>query len=116
MFDFMKDFYLEINGFDMEKVKEERKQKLEKEKAETIIFKKKTKKYFLIVGAILLIISVLGLAASSGQSQAGVIKNTLIILLDVATMICMVIHKKETEVASLIGMVLIALIEFFLPI
>ena len=38
MFDFMKDLYLEANGFDMEKVREERKKKIEKEKAETIIF------------------------------------------------------------------------------
>lgn len=116
MFDFIKDLYFEMNGFDMEMIKEEKRKKLEREKAETIIFKKNTKIFLLISGSLFLIISVVALIISVQQINiGGIIKNIFIIVLDIATIICMMIKKKQTEVASLVGIILILITTFVLP-
>ena len=116
MFDFMKDLYFEVNDYDMDMIREEKKRKIEKEKADTIIFKKKTKIIFLVVGILLLVTSVATLIISVKQMNiGGIIKNSILIVLDISTIICMMIKKKQTEVASLVGMALIAIITFMLP-
>ena len=116
MFDFMKDLYFEMNDYDMDMIREEKKRKIEKEKADTIIFKKKTKIIFLVVGILLLVTSVATLIISVKQMNIGsIIKNSILIVLDISTIICMMIKKKQTEVASLVGMALIAIITFMLP-
>ena len=117
MFDFMKDLYFEMNGFDMEMIKEEKRKKLEREKAETIIFKKKTKIIIMITGFLFLAISIAALIISVQQTNiSGIIKNIINIFLDVVTVVCLMIKKKQTEVASLFLIALIIIITFVLPI
>lgn len=116
MFDFMKDLYFEVNGYDMDMIRKEREQQIEKEKKETIIFKKQTKKILLVFGILFLIISLGAFYISMQQSEIyGIIKNAFLIILDIFTIICMLIRKKCTEMASLVGMLIIVFITFVLP-
>lgn len=117
MFDFFKDLYLEMNDFDMEKVREERQLKIEEEKAETIIFKKKTKLWLLGVGAFFILFSVVGILISIEKNNiGGIIKSATILTIDLITMVCMMIKTKQTEVASLIGMAIMMIIIFVVQI
>lgn len=113
MFDFMKDIYLEMNGLDVAKAREERKVKLEKEKSETVIFNKKTKRFLLIAGVFFLLLSGGGLALSINRADVfGIVKNALLLVAVAVTMVCLIIKKRETEIASIVGMALIILITF----
>lgn len=116
MFDFLKDLYFEMNDFDMDKIKEEKKMKIEIEKSETILFKKKTKIILLVVGILLMLVSIATLIICINKSSVGgILKNSFLILIDLITMITLMIKKKETEVLSLVGMVLIVAVVFGLP-
>lgn len=116
MFDFMKDLYFEMNDFDMDMIRKERKIKEEKENSETIIFKKKTKIVLMIIGIILFAVSILGLIISVHKMDvSGIIKNIILMILYFVTMICLVIRKRQTEIVSLFGMVLILILNFVLP-
>lgn len=112
----MKDIYFEANGFDMDKIREEKKIKIEKEKKDIIIFNMKTKKILVGVGLLFLIVSIGSLLISHHQSNiAGIIKNIFLIVINITSMICIVIKKKNTEMASIIGMVIIIISTFLLP-
>lgn len=116
MLDFFKDMYLEVNGFDMEEVAKEKKEKAEKEKAETIILKKNTKNILFISCLIVFGITLVYSASMFWQNDIlGIIISIVMALLEIATAICLKIKKKKTEIAGIIGVILIAVVIFFLP-
>lgn len=111
MLDFFKDMYLEASGLDMEQVMKERKEKLEIEKAETIILKPKSKRYLIVAGMIFITIHIGGIIISSASRDlGGIIKSVIMITLAVAAMICSMIKNKISEILCVILCVLMVLL------
>lgn len=111
MFDFFEDLYLEAIGLDMEQIKKERREKVEKENSETILIKPKSKKYLLFVGSIFIIIHILGIIVSAAAQDAGnIFKSVVMIIFAVVAMICAVMKNKMAEILCIMFCILIMLL------
>ena len=116
MFDFMKDLYLEACGLDLEQVKKERKEKLEIEKAETVIISKKTKKSIIYIGIVFLLIHLMSLAlAFAANDLTSIIKSAIMIFLTLITIICFLIKSKSAEFLGILFSVIIVILSFVIP-
>lgn len=112
MFDFFKDMYYEMQGFDLDKMKEER---LKKKEQETLFFDTKLKIIFCAIGAIFLLcyLAVSLFAAANGNVNL-VVKSVLLIFVIVPTMICVVMNNKKVQMAGIAGMVIIIILTMLL--
>lgn len=109
MFDYFRYIADELNGIDGERAAQIRKERAEKEKAETYIFSKKAKVLFAILGVFFLIVSIFTLAFYRETDCDRVIDVVLSILqglLAAEVSICMMIKKDKAEVLGLVGIAL----------
>lgn len=116
MFDFLKDIILEVNGIDSEAVKEEEKIAQEKKKKDRFIFSKKMKIFIFIFGIIYLLLAGFNIAtikAVGGLNLYIGMRFIVLILMDVSCMVCLVIGKKQTEIAALILIIIFILTQYF---
>ncbi len=117
MFDFFKDLYFELNGYNMEKIREQKKEKLEQEKRGTILLKKTTKKIILIFFLLNLPVCVISLiVAIKIFDTAGIIKNIIILISTIITIFALLFKGKGAEVTAILFMILTILLTFMIPI
>lgn len=103
MLDFFRDIYLEAKGIDCNQAQLERiKRKKEKEQNK-IILSSGVKTLIYILGVLFLIS---GVGTFPFIFKWGnwfyIIRNTIQIILDVAILICVSIHKKKTEIIAIV--------------
>lgn len=111
MFDFFKELYLEASGIDMEQIEKESREKLEKEKNNTIILKPKSKKYLLFMGLIFVVIHIFGIVlAVAAHDAASVVKSSIMIGLAVSAMICIPVKSRICEIIGIALCVLVILL------
>ncbi|MDE6017062.1 MAG: hypothetical protein K2H41_15460 [Acetatifactor sp.] len=108
MFDFFKDMYYEMHGFNMKKLKEEQAKKKEQE---NLFFDMKLKIIFCAIGALLSLcyLAAFLFAAANGYVDI-VVKSLLLVLVIVATMICVVINNKKVQLIGVAGMVIVMIL------
>lgn len=109
MFDFFKDAYAELNGLDVDKMKEERKNK----RKQSQIFSRRTKIIIVVVGVLYLVMAWMNISMilKSGFSPL-ILKYVLLSILDILIIITMLIKNKETKIASIVGIALFVIINF----
>src|SRR5665647_2215869 len=107
MFDFFKDAYAELNGLDVDRMKEERKIK----RKQSRLFSRRIKIIIGVVGVLYLVIAWMNISMllKSGFSPL-ILKYVLLSILDISIIITMLIKNKETEIASIVGIVLFVII------
>lgn len=116
MFDFFRDMILEASGIDSKAAAEERKERKEAAKKERFIFSKGAKVIVYVMGAIYLAVAWIGMAA---MIQAGtmdafrIIRFIFLVGCDIASIICLAIGKKKTEIAALILIILFVVSQYF---
>lgn len=116
MFDFLKDLYLQASGLDLTQIEKERKEKIESEKADTILLKPKSKKYLFIAGTIFIIINIIGIViAGSFQNVGLIVKSGLMIGFTVAAILCSLIKRKTTEILCIVFCVVVVLLSVAMP-
>lgn len=116
MFDFMKDLYLEACGLDMEQVHKERKEKIEKEKAETVLVSKNTKKNIMYIGIVFILIHLMSLVIAFATNDfTSMIKSVIMIFISLITLICFLIKSKSTELFGILLSVIIVILSFVIP-
>lgn len=115
--EFLKDLYLETQGLDVEKMKEERYEKIELERSQRIILSAKTKKYIIIMAAIFIIIHLLSVVLSGMTGDvASLIKSVFMCILAFITIICFLIKSKQAEVAGIVCTVAVVVLSFLVPL
>jgi len=113
MFDFFKDVYYEMSGFDMEKVKEEK--RLKREAQENLIFDTKMKIIVGVIGGIMLLCYIATLLFGAVSKNVFlVIKSVILILLTIGTIICVIINNKKVQLAGIVGIVIVVGFTMFL--
>lgn len=113
MFDFFKDVYYEMNGFDMDKVKEEK--RLKREAQENLIFDTKMKIIVGVIGGIMLLCYIATLLFGAVSKNVFlVIKSVILILLTIGTIICVIINNKKVQLAGIVGIVIVVSFTMFL--
>lgn len=106
MFDYFRYVADELNGIDGERAAQIRKERAEKEKAETFIFSKKAKLLLIILGIFFLIVSISTLAFYRETNSEKVIDVIITIvqgLVAAEVAICMIIKKDRAEIFGLVG-------------
>lgn len=117
MFDFFEDLYFELNGYDMEKIRQQKLEKLEKEKRETILMTKQTKRIIGIFFLINLLVCVISLiVAIKLYDVGGIVKNILILITTIVTILSLLFKGKSAEVTAIIFMVLTIILTFAIPL
>lgn len=102
MFDFFKDVIDEANGIDVEQRDRLRKAQKMDEKAERVFLPKgaKSMMYFFGVLYILLTILIVVVNISSHVGLSGCIKQILLSILNIASLILISVKKKQTEICG----------------
>lgn len=109
MFDFFKDAYAEINGLDVDRMKDERKNI----RKQCQLFNRKTKIIISIVGVLYLVIASTNILMllKNGFSPL-ILKYVLLSILDISIIVTMLIKNRKTEIVSIVGIVLFVIINF----
>lgn len=114
MFDFFKrgfDIYAEINGFDTEKMKEERLLKSKKEKR---LLSKPVRVIIFIVGIMYLLLSIsnISLALEGGGNLFVIVKHTALCLLVFVVLVSLFFKGKKAEIFSICGVAVFILANY----
>lgn len=105
MFEFFKDMYLELKGIDSAAAAEERRRQEAEKQKRRFIFSGSAKVLTFVVGILYLLIAgiLIALMVETGSlSIDKIVCNAFLILCDLATLICLAVGKKKTEIAALI--------------
>lgn len=116
-FNVLKEMYLECSGYDLKKIKTEKKEKEEMKKKDKIIFTNRSKHIIRTFG--ILYFSVAAICISSGITDSNfieVIKYSFMLLLDIVGMIFISIKNKSSEIMGLCIIMIFVLINFMIPI
>lgn len=117
MFDFFEDLYFELNGYDMEKIRQQKKEKLEREKGEIILISKQTKRIIAIFFLLNLLVCVISLiVAIKMYDIGGIIKNVLILITTIITIMALLFKGKSAEVTAIVFMVITIILTFAVPL
>lgn len=103
MFDFFKDAYAELNGLDMDKVREEKKKNRKKEG----LFSKPVRRVITVVGILYLILAGLNIYnIVLAGFEFRIIKYFYLIIIDLFVLVTIQIRNKDAEKFALIGLLL----------
>lgn len=117
MFNLLKDIYFECAGYDLEKIKAEKKEKEEIKRRDKIIFTNKSKHIIRTFG--ILYFAVAAICISSGITNSNfveVIKYSFMLLLDITGMFFISIKNKSSEIIGLCIIIVFVLINFMIPV
>lgn len=116
MFDFFRDMYFEYRGVDSNAAKEERENKLKEKKKDKFIFSKSSKVIVFVLGILYLIIAWFNVATMKEIGALNAYKVIRLLFLtscDIASLVCLAISKKKTEIAALILILVFVLTQYF---
>lgn len=116
MFEFFEDLYFELNGYDMEKIRQQKREKIEKERGETVIMKKQTKRIIAIFFLLNLLVCVISLIiAIKMYDVGGIVKNILILITTIITILSLLFKGKSAEITAIIFMAITIILTFAIP-
>lgn len=111
------DMYFERAGFDINKMKLERKEKEEIEKRDTIIFSNKNKYIISSFGVFFFAVAILCISSGiTNKNYIEIIKYSFMLILDIAGIIFINIKTKKTELIGLVIVIIFILLNFIIPI
>lgn len=114
---FFNDLYFESAGYDVNAMKEERKNKIAEEKKDVILLSKKSKHIIRGLGIIYLGVSMLCISSSlNDKNFLEVFGYILLLVMDIAGIICVSIKNKKTEIISLFLVGTFIILNFLFPI
>lgn len=117
MLNFLKDVYLEVNGCDIQKVKQERMQKEEKKRADKIVLSKGSKHVIRGFGILYIVIGLISLTTYFNNKEwLEVVEYGFMLLFDILIIIFISLKKKETEVAGIICSGVFIILNMILPL
>ncbi|MEG0614128.1 MAG: hypothetical protein RR540_00110 [Oscillospiraceae bacterium] len=104
MLEFFKDVYYQMNGLDVDKMKEERLQKVITEKEEKILLSSSTKNTIRFVAGLYFFIAILQIiTAVKTKDFSRIIKISFLFLLAIVVFILTFFRNKKAEISSLVG-------------
>lgn len=115
MLDFFKDLYLEANGFDMERVREIKKERREKNKKGLLDVS--TRRVFLIFFSVFIVAQGLSLYYNIGTDNIiSLIENIVFLICSIVVVISFLLKKKESDLVGIGAVVVIIILAFITPL
>ena len=113
MFDIFRDIMLEAKGIDCELAEKERLQKKKEKEKDKIIFSKSVKVVIYVFSLFFIATSLLQIPVLiKTGSVVFLIRSIVQIMTAIATMICLKIHKKKSEIVAIVLIVVFFLLQY----
>lgn len=115
--DMFKDMYLEAAGYDVKKMKEEKRKIEEMKKQEIIIFSNKSKHIIRGIGILFIFIAILCISSFlQNKNYIEIFKYSFMIFLDIVGMICISKRNKKSEIIGLCIIIVFVILNFVVPV
>lgn len=116
MFNLFKDMYFEAQGYDLNAMKQERLEKEQEKKKETLVLNKVAKHIIRGAGILFLLIGTISVSTYFENGEwLNIAKYIFMITLDITAMVLVSIKKKDTEVAGIICSAVFVILNMILP-
>lgn len=113
MFDIFRDIMLEAKGIDCELAEKDRLQKKKEKEKDKIIFSKSVKVVICVFSLFFIVTSLLQIPVLiKTGSVVFLIRSIVQIITAIATMICLKIHKKKSEIVAIVLIVVFFLLQY----
>ena len=113
MFNFVKDAFCEINHFDNAQIKAQKKSRGKEKKDDKIFLSKSSKILIVVLTAFFAIYNILSFfVLIKMKIYSNCIKSIALSIISIAIIICALSRNKKMEIMSLVGIVIVYLIQF----